>query len=158
MIHWKNKKTNRLVLTCGVIGILMILIGGCSVSAHSPSSMQISYSTVTDELTVDISHQVADPNTHYVNNIEVTLNGQTELNKDYSSQPGSSFSYTYTDINASVGDTIRITAICNLGGSITEELEVGKSDGSNGGSSTPGFEVILFAIAIIFLVIFRKTR
>lgn len=137
----------------------MLTLCSMSVNGHSPSSMTAEYSSVTEQLTVEINHQVSNPNTHYVNNIEVTLNGETEIDQSYSSQPDSSFTYTFEDMYADEGDEIEITAICNQGGSITEQITVGSdiTSGSDDDSSTPGFELILvFASVIAVFFIFKR--
>ena len=131
-----------------------------NVSAHSPSSMTLSYDSSTNELQVDISHQVSDPNTHYVENIVIKINGETNISKDYTSQSGSSFSYTYEGIALSEGDLIQVTATCNQGGSISKELTI-SSEGvseTDDDSSTPGFELLVFIISIAAIIIFIKIR
>lgn len=134
----------------------------CSLAyAHSPSSMTAEYNSVTEQLTVEINHQVSNPNTHYVNNIVVTLNGETEVDQSYSSQPDSSFTYTFEDIYAEEGDQIEVTANCNQGGLITDQLTVGSdtTSDSDDDSSTPGFELILvFASVISVFFIYRRKR
>jgi hypothetical protein len=102
---------------------------------------------------------VSNPNTHYVNNIEVMLNGETEVDQSYSSQPDSSFTYTFEDMYADGGDEIEITATCNQGGSITDQLTVGSdtTSDSDDDSSTPGFELILiFASVIAVFFIYKR--
>ena len=131
-----------------------------NVSAHSPSNMALSYDSTTNELQVNISHQVSDPKTHYVDKIVVKINGETNINQDYINQSGSSFSYTYEEIVVSEGDVIQVTATCNQGGSISKELTIG-SEGiseTDDDSSTPGFELIVFFISIIAIIILVKKR
>jgi hypothetical protein len=131
-----------------------------NVSAHSPSSMTLSYDSSANELQVDISHQVSNPNTHYVENIVVKINGETNISRDYTSQSGSSFSYTYEGMVLSEGDLIQVTATCNQGGSISKELTISSEGVSETGddSSTPGFELLVFIISIAAIVIFIKKR
>ena len=52
----------------------------------------VSYSKNYKELTVNITHQVSDPKTHYVKNIVVKINGETNFSIDYTNQPSLSFS------------------------------------------------------------------
>ena len=139
----------------------MLTLGSMSVNAHSPSSMNAEYNSVTERLTVEINHQVSNPNTHYVNTIEITINGVSEIEESYSSQPDSSFIYTFENIYAEEGDEIEVTANCNQGGLITDQLTVGSdtTSGSDDDSSTPGFELILiFASVIAVLFLYQKKR
>ena len=130
-----------------------------SVSAHSPSTMDLIYSSEEMSLQVDITHQVSDPTSHYVNNVVVTVNDDTIVDQTYSSQNGSSFSYTY-DIQATEGDTISVTAICNIGGSITEQVTVSADDVSStdDNGQTPGFELVFLCFAIFILLIMQRNK
>jgi hypothetical protein len=115
----------------------------------------------TKELKVSITHQVSNPDTHYVNNIVIKINGETNLSEDYSSQPGSSFTYTYENFESLENDEIEVSAFCNQGGSISRKLTVtsGEVSESDEDSSTPGFELLLFIVALIVsIIIFRKKR
>ena len=152
---------SRKILIGAIFFVLSILILSFIAVAHSASNMSLSYNSTINELQVDITHQVSNPNTHYVNNIIIKINGETNLSSDYSSQPGSGFSYTYTGIKLSEGDVIEVTATCNQGGSISKQLTISSEGVSNNGddSSTPGFELILFIISVIaFLIILNKDK
>jgi hypothetical protein len=151
----------RLLFFIIIIMLLSLILSSVSVSAHSPSNMNLSYNMTIEELGVSIAHQVPNPNSHYVYNIVIKINGVTNISQSYTSQPGSSFTYTY-NIKALEGDTFEATALCNQGGSISKQLtvssgEVSKTDDDD--SSTPGFELILFMIALIVLmIVIRKKR
>lgn len=102
---------------------------------------------------VIISHQVADPNSHYIYSIEIKKNGNTINNYDYDEQPDTaSFTYTY-DINATNGDVIEVKTLCNQGGSRTKQLTVGIEDNS----STPGFDILILLFSIM-LIIYSKRK
>ena len=161
MKYTKVLSIKKLLLINIVLIFLIFTLSSISVNAHSPSDMNLSYNITTKELNVSITHQVSDPNTHYVNNIVIKLNGETNISKDYTSQPGSSFTYTYENFEATIDDEIEVAAFCIQGGSISKQLivtsgEVSKSDDD---SSTPGFELILFMVALIVLmIVIRKNR
>ena len=96
-----------------------------SVSAHPPSDMVLSYDTDSQTLTVTLVHNVSDPFTHYVYRIEIKKNGTVYTVEEFIDQPtDSKFRYTFS-VAAVKGDTIEVTADCNLGGSIHGELYVG---------------------------------
>lgn len=97
------------------------------VSAHAPSAMQLEYDNSSQTLQVIVTHNVSDPATHYVYRIQITINGANLITEEYEGQPtDSQFTYTF-QIPASPGDVIEVTAECNLGGSITERLDVGRT-------------------------------
>ena len=105
-----------------LIIILLALVLICSqVSAHSPSNMNITCKPDSDSILVAITHQVDDPSTHYVNEIILKKNGKTINTSTYGSQPSADiFSYRYL-LPLQGGDTVSVTARCNIGGSITRE-------------------------------------
>jgi len=85
--------------------------------ANPPSDIAIAVDKDTATMTVTITHPVADPATHYVENIKINQNGRIVIDNDYKSQPAKdTFTYTYP-VQVLSGDTIRVTARCSLGGS-----------------------------------------
>ena len=149
---------NRLISITGILLLIFFTLSTINVSAHSPSNMNLSYNTNTKELDVSINHQVANPDTHYVNNIIIKINDITIQTEEYSSQPGSSFTYTYENFTATKDDKIEVTANCNQGGSITKTLTVTSEETSKSedDDSTPGFELILIIFSIICIILILK--
>lgn len=149
---------NRLISITGILIILLFTFSTINVNAHSPSNMTLSYNMNTKELKVSITHQVSNPNTHHIYNIIIKINGETKLNEEYSSQPGSSFTYTYDNFTAIENDKIEVSAYCNQGGSILKELTVTSEEFSktNNDNSTPGFELVLIIFSITFLILIQK--
>ncbi len=155
----RNNKWLNLVL-CSLLVFVFLGFIGDPVIAHSPSSMTLEYNSVTERLTVDITHSVADGNTHYVDNVLVTVNGETEVDQDYTSQSGSTFSYTYEDMYADENDTIEVLASCNQGGSITQSIVVSgeKTSSADNDTSTPGFEIVFLFIAFLILLFVLRRK
>lgn len=112
--------------TAVLLGIFLLgVTAPVLVSAHAPSTMQLEYDSSSQTLQVTLTHDVSDVTTHYVYRIQITINGADIITKEYEGQPtDSQFTYTF-QIPVSPGDVIEVTAECNLGGSITERLEVG---------------------------------
>jgi desulfoferrodoxin (superoxide reductase-like protein) len=158
MRYTKIFLNNRLISITGILILILFTFSTINVSAHSPSDMNLSYNTNIKELEVSITHQVADPDTHYVFNITIKINDETIQTEDYSSQPGSSFTYLYEDFIATEDDKIEVTAQCNLGGSITETLTVTSEETSKStdDDSTPGFELVLIIFSIICIILILK--
>ncbi|MFW9896442.1 MAG: hypothetical protein ACFFD7_11605 [Candidatus Thorarchaeota archaeon] len=93
-------------------------------SAHSASSMNLSYAFSAQELTVTITHGVSTPSTHYIETVTIRVNGTTDTQEVYTSQPTTStFMYQY-NITAGNGAIIQVTSVCNLAGMLTRTLTV----------------------------------
>jgi hypothetical protein len=106
--------------------ILLVIAGGCFIvtpaAAHPPSDMSVSYNEISRLLIVTITHQVPDPQTHYIREVLVTINGKTVNDSFYTSQPApDTFTYTYP-IDTKTTDEIAVTASCVLTGSLTRTL------------------------------------
>ena len=92
---------------------------------HSPSSMDLSYDFATQTLYVIVYHTVADPSTHYIFKIDVYVNEiQQPGGGNYNSQTLTDIQEDSFAITAADGDVIRVVAMCNLGGSIMEEITI----------------------------------
>lgn len=118
------------------------------VCAHAPATMKATYNTENQELQITVSHQVSSATTHYISKIEIKKNGEIYNTSLYTSQPTTnSFTYTYK-VNATTGDVIDVYALCNQGGSKTDQIIVGQDNNQND-TSTPGFELIVLLGALI---------
>jgi hypothetical protein len=110
----------------GVIFLVLLLLVAPA-SAHPPSDLVLSYES--GELTATITHDVADPASHYVYRVTILVNGIPGEPILYQSQPPENpFTYRY-QVEAAPGDVIKVTADCNIAGSITRELVVGENPG-----------------------------
>lgn len=107
-------------------------------AAHAPSDMSISSNELSKMLNVTITHQVPNPQAHYVKEVRVTLNGNVVSDSPYTSQPApDTFTYTYPLLPAP-GDTIEVTASCNIAGSISRTMYIpGPTATAPGQTSTP---------------------
>jgi hypothetical protein len=117
----------KIVMTsCGKIPVLALLAVVCflilPVMAHPPSDMSVSYNEISHTLAVTITHQVPNPQTHYIREVLVTINGKTVNDTFYTSQPApDTLTYMYP-IDTKTGDEIVVTASCVLSGSLTRTL------------------------------------
>lgn len=129
-----------------------------NVGAHPPSNIQLNYDKNTNTLTVEVSHSVSDPNSHYIEEISIKKNNLDYLTEQYSSQQStSSFTASYI-VNATEDDVLEVTAVCNIAGQISKSIII-ESNGSSS-TSTPGFEIIfiLLAFLIALILINRKKK
>jgi hypothetical protein len=109
----------------GLFLIICISLGILNVKAHPPTGMTLSYNSSIQQLSVTITHSVGSDPSHYIQTVEIDVNGTPALTTPYNSQPDPvSFTYQYT-IPADTGATIQVTAICSISGSITRSIIVG---------------------------------
>ena len=158
MLKYVIKKSRPLFMIFTVIFVIAILCA-VNIKAHSPSGMKISYDMDEKSIDAEITHSVSNPNTHYVNKIEVRINDELYGTFEFSNQSGSSFTHKLDSIEASVGDEIEVKAICNQGGQMTRTLTVGEGNGeSSDDESTPGFEILVFIVSLVTVVILIRKR
>ena len=144
-------RTKRLAIGCLTTVILVALaIFPNLVSAHSPSGMDLAYNSDTDTLTVTVQHSVTDPNSHYIEKIEIYKNDVLEIERTYTSQESSSQKSDTFSVDAVDGDVLKATAICNIAGSITRDLTIGTTTTT---TTTDGTDFFLITIIIAVVVI-----
>lgn len=92
--------------------------------AHAPKKIQANYNTETNVLEIDIPHKVKNVETHYMEEVVVTVNGEeTVLNYTMqSSKESHHLSLELTELEK--GTIINIYAKCNKLGSKNLDLVV----------------------------------
>jgi len=163
----KQKRDNSMqrVILRNLAILLIIITAIYSITentiAHSPSTLIVSYNLQTQELRITITHQVANPSTHYISNVEIKKNNVAYNTTFYTEQPDpNSFTYSYS-VNATVGDTLQVTASCIQGGSKTSQLTITQQNTNDDGntSSTPGFELLIALGALLgAFILIRKIK
>lgn len=143
-----------------LFGILVLTIAGAFsftsfAGANSPSKMELKYDEASTTLNVTITHNVDDESSHYIESVTIKVNDTTVETETYTSQPTTStFLYQYTNINATAGDVIMVTAICNISGQIEKSLTVGRPE-----EKIPGFLLIglvSLITAVVFVILIYK--
>lgn len=155
-----SKKT--LLYSVFIFFIIGISITNISVKAHNPSNMSLIYFSTSDELEVTITHNVGDPNTHYIQTVIIRVNGSIDSTHPYTSQPTSSTFVRVYNVTANIGATIQVTAECNQGGEITRNLTVTGQNGQTEEEPIPGYFGLLLIIGIstflITLLVYKRKR
>lgn len=93
--------------------------------ANEPSSLNLSYDSSSQTLSVSVGHYTYDVTVDYISTVEVKLNSKPYQTFNYSNQSNkymATFSY---NIEAKPGDVIEVTAASKLGGSKTSSITVG---------------------------------
>ncbi len=112
--------------------------------------MALNYDYDNQILTVTVFHSVADPNSHYIEEIIINKNSAFVMNRTYTSQSSTSSMADTFNVNAEDDDILQVTAICSISGQITQQITV-----SAGGLQTqpppaiPGFPLAAIALGLL---------
>jgi len=100
----------------------------CSTAyAHPPSDIKLTYVPKTKILTAIIMHNVKDLKKHFINKVDVSINGKEVIGHAISQQDNlmtQTVSYLIPD--ASPGDALSVEAYCNLSGKLSAEIKTQK--------------------------------
>jgi len=95
--------------------------------AHPPSSIEASFDASTKMLSAVISHQVNNPTKHFIKEVEIELNGEEIIEREFKKQDDNAIQSINFEIpDASPGDLITIEAYCSISGKLTKKLSVGQ--------------------------------
>ncbi|MCK5415757.1 MAG: hypothetical protein KAJ35_10285 [Thermoplasmata archaeon] len=137
--------------------LLLLLASSLPVSAHPPEEMTIIYNDRIDILTVSINHDVKDPTTHYVTQIEVYIGATQVIERTFKEQPRDNYNERF-NLRAVEDDEVRVVAYCNIEGSIEREMTVGSGITAEGDRADlvgtmvyihAGLQVMGFVMALV---------
>lgn len=160
VVELKMLKKNILYgITISFIGILCLCT--LNVKANNPTGLNLVYNSTTGVLSSTITHGPPSAD-HYIEFVDIEINGSLILNTTYISQASNTITYDYV-ITANAGDIISVTAICSISGFITRTLTVGSGQGDPVVDDTiPGYlYMMIFISASIFvtsLIIYKKIK
>lgn len=129
--------TKNSIFVISLFFFLTLSISAPNVQAHSPSITNLDYDTSASTLSVSFSHSVGGDPEHYIELVEISVNGTEILSEPYTSQPGDTFQYSY-NIDANTGAKIQVSAFCSFSGSDTQTMTVEDTTDSNGGGDDGG--------------------
>lgn len=110
-----------------VIAAVAFLGIAASVGAHPPTTTDVTFDLESHMLTVMVEHGTRDAATHYINKIEVDLNGDKVIEQKFSAQLDAKIQKAvYMLADAKVGDEIKVTASCNISGRQKASIKVEK--------------------------------
>jgi desulfoferrodoxin (superoxide reductase-like protein) len=114
---------SALFVFCAVV----ILGVAFSVSAHPPSTTKVTFDLDSHMLTVMVEHGTRDAAKHYVDKIEVELNGDKVIEQKFNSQLDTKIQKAvYILADAKIGDEIKVAAHCNIAGKQKASIKVEK--------------------------------
>lgn len=146
----------RALVLCSLFAFVMT-----PVSAHPPTDITLIYELSSHTLSVTVFHSVGDPNTHYIEYVTITKNGAFETDRNYTSQVSTAAFLDVFNIDAVEGDILQVTAYCNQGGQITDQVTVSGGLQTQPQPNIPGFPLAALVIGLVLasgLVLIRRRR
>ena len=108
-----------------VLSIAVVLGSAGWAFCHPPDGVDLDFDVADHVLTVSIRHAVRDGSKHYVDEIEVELNGKRIIEQKLGSQPDlKMLRVLYVVPEARVGDSLKVTAGCSVFGKKSGEITV----------------------------------
>jgi desulfoferrodoxin (superoxide reductase-like protein) len=111
--------------TIVLIATVWLLAMVSSVFGHPPQSVKTAFISELGLLTIAVGHDSKDVSKHFVNKIEVNLNGKKIIEQEFGSQENDDGQIVlYRVIDARAGDKLEVVASCNIQGKKKVEIEV----------------------------------
>ena len=130
------------ITTIITLVLVVTLVYSTPVNATEPSDIQLTYEFGSQTLSVNVSHDVSNTKTHYIEEIKIVKNGLSVLNRTYVNQSYDWGLYDTFVVSTDVGDNITVTAICKRGHSLPRWVIVTSTTATNppqtGTSTTTG--------------------
>jgi hypothetical protein len=112
-----------------VIGVTVCLLAVLctSVYAHPPSDITITFDSATKMLKAVITHPVSNPDKHYINMVDIAINGKEIIGHVISRQDnGSTQTVSYLIPDAKKEDILSVEGYCSISGKLTRQITVEK--------------------------------
>jgi len=111
------------------IGLFLILsiflIAVSTAYAHPPSDIKITFDPKTKILQAVIMHNTSNPLSHYINKVDVGLNGKEIIEHRISREDNNeSQTVRYLIPDAKDGDLISVEGYCSISGKLKKEIVV----------------------------------
>jgi len=106
--------------------VLVIIFATVSLAyAHPPSDIKITFDAGTKMLHAVIMHDVSSPLNHYINKVDVALNGKEVIEHSISRQDNNDTqTVTYLIPDVKDGDVVSVEAYCSISGKLKKEITV----------------------------------
>jgi len=112
------------IFTIIILFLFSFTIFSINTLAHDPQAIELDYDYNNQTLFVTITHEVTNPNEHFIELVSIEKNGEIVYEEYYTSQPPEpTFTYIY-EISANYGEQINVTAYCSIEGSGSATITV----------------------------------
>jgi len=109
--------------------VLLAVLAAGSVWAHPPKDVKIEFDPESKMLMVTAPHDTKDATKHFIGAVEVELNGEKIIEQKFKSQVNADMQMAHYWINdAGAGDTLVVTAACNIAGKKKATFEIAKPE------------------------------
>jgi desulfoferrodoxin (superoxide reductase-like protein) len=142
------------MIFCLAVAVLTLFLVA-PVMANPPSDMTLAYNEQSGELEVTLTHPVADPTTHYIKTIQVSINGQKVNETRFTSQPATTTFFEKFPLTAQPGDEIEVTASCVLGGDLTKQMTIGEEPATAAPTQKAATGMIPF-LGLALVLLFKR--
>jgi len=107
------------LLLCG------LFVASTMAFAHPPSNIKIQFDDKTKILTAVIEHRVSNPKSHYINKVDIGLNGKEIQMLSFEEQETNTYqTVKFVVPQAKKGDTLSVEGYCNLSGKLEKEIKI----------------------------------
>lgn len=104
---------------------IVFFLGMSALYAHPPSDIKISFDPSVKLLEADIVHNTSNPTKHYINKIDVALNGKEIIEHSISRQDNNqSQTVRYYIPDAKDGDKLSVEGYCSVSGKLEKKISV----------------------------------
>ena len=104
---------------------LTFFMAASTAYAHPPSDIKITFDQNTKILRAIIVHNTSNPLHHYINKVDVGLNGKEIIGHSISREDNNetqTVAYLIPDVKS--GDILSVEAYCSISGKLKKEVEV----------------------------------
>lgn len=113
------RKISILLVICFWLGLYSFAF------AHPPQDITISFEPTSKILKAVITHNVSNPESHFIKKVDIVLNGQEIIEHKISRQDNPNTQIViYLIPDAKLSDTISVEAYCSISGKLKKEIKV----------------------------------
>lgn len=108
-----------------ILCVLILFAASCEAFAHPPVNVEVNYEPNGQTISVIVRHDVGNPRTHFIKEIDVSLNGKRIIEDKFTRQSndnGQSADYEVPSLKK--GDTVTVDAYCSVSGKKTASISI----------------------------------
>lgn len=108
------------------LAVCLLAAAVSTVYAHPPSDITVTFGPGTKLLKAVITHNVNNPQSHYIKKVDISLNGKEIIAQQISGQDNNNNqTVIYYIPDAEAGDSLSVEAYCSISGKLKKEIIVG---------------------------------
>ena len=108
-----------------LLTLLLLFVFSSIAYAHPPSDIKITFDPATKTLSAVIMHDVANPSTHYIKQVDVGSNGKDIITHTISRQDNlDTQTVSYLIPDAKSRDVLFVEGHCSISGKLQKEITI----------------------------------